>query len=172
LRGVPQAGACARLRTPLRRPRTRPARRTKWTPTGRTPCARCTAVRRNLLRRDLRAPRGLWHGASSRCTRRSTRPRWASRAPRGGDGVGPFTRVRFLAEHYGPRWDAGPLVGTRTVLSNRVHRFFWNNINYHIGHPVYPRVPWYHLERLHALLLPEIQAAGAIVDPRLRGGLP
>src|SRR5262245_13982905 len=77
---------------------------------------------------------------------------------------GHFNSVRFLAAHYGTPWDAGQLVGTRTVLSNRVNRFFWNNINYHIGHHVYPGVPWYHLERLHALLLPEIRAAGAIVD--------
>jgi len=77
---------------------------------------------------------------------------------------GYFNSARFLAEHYGTPWDAGQLVGTRTVLSNRVNRFFWNNINYHIGHHAYPGVPWYHLERLHELLLPEIRAAGAIVD--------
>ncbi|MBK8961469.1 MAG: fatty acid desaturase, partial [Proteobacteria bacterium] len=41
------------------------------------------------------------------------------------------------------RRDAGLLAGTRTLLSNPVHAFFWNNINLHIGHHVYPGVPWY-----------------------------
>ena len=72
--------------------------------------------------------------------------------------------MRFVAEHYGTPWDAGPLLGTRTVLSNRVNRFFWNNINYHIGHHLYPGVPWYNLERLHSELLPIYEAEEAIVD--------
>jgi fatty acid desaturase len=72
--------------------------------------------------------------------------------------------VRFLAEHYETPWNAGQLLGTRTILSNPVHRFFWNNINYHIGHHVYPGVPWYNLHKLHAALLPEITRTGAVVD--------
>lgn len=72
--------------------------------------------------------------------------------------------VRFLAEHYGTPWGAGQLLGTRTILSNPVQSFFWNNINYHIGHHVYPAVPWYNLQKLHAALLPEIERKGAVVD--------
>jgi fatty acid desaturase len=55
-------------------------------------------------------------------------------------------------------------VGTRTVTSNPVHSFFWNNINWHIGHHVYPSVPWYNLQELHRVLEPEILASGAVVD--------
>ncbi len=73
--------------------------------------------------------------------------------------------VRFLAEHYETPWDAGQLVGTRTIISNQVNSFFWNNINYHIGHHVYPAVPWYNLQKLHRALLPEIEKRGAVVDP-------
>ena len=75
-----------------------------------------------------------------------------------------FNSMRFIAEHYGTQWDAGPLAGTRTVLSNPVHAFFWNNINLHIGHHVYPNVPCYNLGALHTLLEPKIAATGALID--------
>ena len=73
--------------------------------------------------------------------------------------------IRFIAEHYDTPWDAGQLAGTRTIISNPVNRFFWNNINYHIGHHVFPAVPWYNLPRLHEAMLPAIEKAGAVVDP-------
>ncbi len=75
-----------------------------------------------------------------------------------------FNSVRFVAEHYGTPWNAGQLAGTRTIISNPMHSWFWNNINYHIGHHVYPAVPWYNLQQLHALMLPEIKRQNAIVD--------
>jgi fatty acid desaturase len=45
-----------------------------------------------------------------------------------------------------------------------VNSFFWNNINWHIGHHVYPSVPWYNLVELHQLMEPEIKACGGVVD--------
>lgn len=75
-----------------------------------------------------------------------------------------FNSLRFIAEHYGTPWNRGNLVGTRTVTSNRLHSYFWNNINWHIGHHVYPRVPWYNLVELHRRLEPEIESLGAVVD--------
>ena len=72
--------------------------------------------------------------------------------------------MRFIAEHYGAPWNEGQMAGTRTVVSNPVNSFFWNNINWHIGHHVYPTVPWYNLQKLHALLEPQIIASGAPVD--------
>lgn len=75
-----------------------------------------------------------------------------------------FNSLRFIAEHYETPWNRGNLMGTRTITSNRVHSYFWNNINWHIGHHVYPRVPWYNLVALHRRLEPEIQALGAVVD--------
>jgi fatty acid desaturase len=50
------------------------------------------------------------------------------------------------------------------VISNPVNSFFWNNINWHIGHHVYPSVPWYNLQELHRILEPQIKASGAPVD--------
>jgi fatty acid desaturase len=75
-----------------------------------------------------------------------------------------FNSVRFVAEHYGTPWNSGQLAGTRTIISNPVNSWFWNNINYHIGHHMYPAVPWYNLQELHALMLPEIVRQHAIVD--------
>jgi fatty acid desaturase len=77
--------------------------------------------------------------------------------------------IRFIAEHYDTPWDAGQLSGTRTIISNPVNRFFWNNINYHIGHHVFPAVPWYNLPRLHEAMVPAIEKAGAVVDPSYIG---
>jgi len=75
-----------------------------------------------------------------------------------------FNSVRFIAEHYNTPWEQGQLLGTRTISSNVVHAFFWNNINWHIGHHIYPRVPWYNLVDLHQLLKKDIEDRGGIVD--------
>ena len=75
-----------------------------------------------------------------------------------------FNSVRFIAEHYETPWNEGQLMGSRTIISNPVHSFFWNNINWHIGHHVYPGTPWYKLKELHNLMKPAIEAKGAIVD--------
>ena len=75
-----------------------------------------------------------------------------------------FNSVRFIAEHYETPWNEGQLLGTRTIISNPVNSFFWNNINWHIGHHMYPGTPWYNLVELHNLMKPTIEAKGAIVD--------
>jgi fatty acid desaturase len=72
--------------------------------------------------------------------------------------------MRFICEHYGTPWDLGQMPGTRTIVSNPVHSFFWNNINWHTGHHVYPSVPWYNLIELHRILEPQITACGGVVD--------
>src|SRR3546814_20526383 len=54
-----------------------------------------------------------------------------------------FNAMRFISEHYETPWNEGKLTGTRTVISNPVHSWFWNTINWHIGHHVFPRVPCY-----------------------------
>ncbi len=75
-----------------------------------------------------------------------------------------FNSMRFVAEHYGTPWNVGNPAGTRTVTSNRLHSFFWNNINWHIGHHAFPTVPWYNLVELHRLLETQIAASGALVE--------
>jgi fatty acid desaturase len=80
-----------------------------------------------------------------------------------------FNSIRFIAEHYETPWNQGQLVGSRTVTSNQLHSFFWNNINWHIGHHIYPTVPWYNLIKLHDLMKPAIAAEGAIVEKSYTG---
>ncbi len=80
-----------------------------------------------------------------------------------------FNSVRFIAEHYETPWNKGQLVGSRTITSNSLHSFFWNNINWHIGHHIYPTVPWYNLIELHKLMKPAIAAEGAIVEKSYTG---
>lgn len=80
-----------------------------------------------------------------------------------------FNSIRFIAEHYETPWNQGQLVGSRTVTSNPLHSFFWNNINWHIGHHIYPTVPWYNLIELHRLMKPAIEAEGAIVEKSYTG---
>ncbi len=75
-----------------------------------------------------------------------------------------FNSMRFIGEHYGTPWEQGQLLGTRTITSHPINSFFWNNINYHIGHHVYPATPWYNLQKLHAAMLPEIERSGALVE--------
>ncbi len=75
-----------------------------------------------------------------------------------------FNSMRFVVEHYETPWQAGKLAGTRTLISNPVNSFFWNNINYHAGHHLYPRVPYFNLVKLYKLLEPEIAACGGVVD--------
>jgi fatty acid desaturase len=72
--------------------------------------------------------------------------------------------MRFIGEHYGTPWEQGQLLGTRTITSHPINSFFWNNINYHIGHHVYPATPWYNLQKLHAAMSPEIERVGAQVE--------
>lgn len=77
---------------------------------------------------------------------------------------GIFNSWRFVPEHYGVGWDTDLIHSTRTITSNRFVRFFWNNINYHIEHHMYPAVPWYNLPKLHKALSPVLKERGAIVE--------
>src|SRR3546814_18260862 len=75
-----------------------------------------------------------------------------------------FNAMRFISEHYETPWNEGKLTGTRTVISNPVHSWFWNNINWHIGHHVFPRVHCYNLVELHKLIEPDNDGLGRLVD--------
>lgn len=64
--------------------------------------------------------------------------------------------VRGLAEHtqLWHRDPPDPLKSTRTTLTSPFVSFFFNNQNYHMEHHLFPRVPWYNLPKVHALLRP------------------
>ena len=73
-----------------------------------------------------------------------------------------FGAFRGWSEHTMTR--AGhPLTQSRTVVSNVIVSFFMCNLNYHLEHHLFPGVPWYNLPRLHTLLRPEYEEAGAFI---------
>ena len=55
--------------------------------------------------------------------------------------------------------------GSRTILCGPVVRFFMCNENFHLEHHLHPRVPWYNLPRVHALLREELGEQRAPLIP-------
>ena len=72
----------------------------------------------------------------------------------------PFTiliaNVRGLAEHtqLWPGDPADPMRATRSLVSNPVVSFFFNNQNYHLEHHLFPAIPWNNLPNIHRLMQP------------------
>jgi fatty acid desaturase len=75
-----------------------------------------------------------------------------------------FANIRGLSEH-GMTTGGNEFVLGRTVVSNKFVSYFMCNLNYHIEHHLFPRVPWYNLQKLHKILLPYFESAGASVYP-------
>jgi fatty acid desaturase len=66
-------------------------------------------------------------------------------------------------------------LNTRTVYMNRISRFIYLDMNYHVEHHMFPMVPYYRLAQLHALIKddlptpsPSIYAAFKEMIPVLR----
>ncbi len=72
--------------------------------------------------------------------------------------------IRGLAEH-GMTGSDSVFTNTRTVVSNRFVRFMMCNINYHIEHHLFPRIPWYNLPKAHAILQEHYRHAGSSIYP-------
>jgi beta-carotene hydroxylase len=69
--------------------------------------------------------------------------------------IGPVTRAyeHLPLAHYAPEDARRFDIATNTVtVTNRLLGLFWANITYHVEHHSYPRVPFYRLARVHALL--------------------
>ena len=81
--------------------------------------------------------------------------------------------IQAMTQHLGLAEDVADYrLNTRTVLMNRVNRFLYSNMNYHIEHHMYPMVPFYRLPDLHARIAadcpppyPSITAAYAEIIP-------
>jgi fatty acid desaturase len=73
-----------------------------------------------------------------------------------------LTNVRGLAEH-SLTTHKNVFTETRTVTSNQFVSFMMNNLNYHLDHHLFPGVPWYNLQRLHAILKDEYKSAGSSI---------
>lgn len=66
-----------------------------------------------------------------------------------------FQYIRSVAEHFGELAYDHDLTSSRTVKVNYLERFFLSphNVGYHLEHHLYPGVPFYHLPKLHKLLM-------------------
>lgn len=66
-----------------------------------------------------------------------------------------FQYIRSVAEHFGELAYEDSLSSTRTVKATLIEQFFIapHAVGYHLEHHLYPGVPFYHLPKLHKLLM-------------------
>lgn len=66
-----------------------------------------------------------------------------------------FQYIRSVAEHFGELAYEDELSSSRTVKPSLIENFFIapHNVGYHLEHHLYPGVPFYHLPKLHQLLM-------------------
>jgi fatty acid desaturase len=63
---------------------------------------------------------------------------------------GPFAQLFNITQHAGLAENVHDhRFNTRTVLMNRLFRFMYMNMNYHVEHHMFPMVPFYALPKLH-----------------------
>jgi fatty acid desaturase len=75
--------------------------------------------------------------------------------------INTLVNIRGMSQHTLLEHHSDPILGTRSILTNRVTAFFMCNENYHLEHHLYPGVPWYNLPRLHRAMRDDLAAAGA-----------
>lgn len=72
-----------------------------------------------------------------------------------------FQYIRSVAEHFGDLEYNHLLTSTRTVKTNILEEFFIapHGVGYHLEHHLFPAVPFYHLPKLHDLLMEQSEYA-------------
>ena len=75
--------------------------------------------------------------------------------------INTLVNVRGMSQHTFLEHYDDPVAGTRSILTNRVTRYFMCNENYHLEHHLFPRVPWYNLSQLHRVLKGQLDARQA-----------
>lgn len=79
--------------------------------------------------------------------------------------INSFVNVRGMSQHTLLPEPNDPVLGSRTILSNPITRYFMCNENYHLEHHLFPRVPWYRLPALHRELNADLKAKSATFIP-------
>lgn len=79
--------------------------------------------------------------------------------------INSFVNIRGMSQHTLLPKPNDPVLGSRTILSNPITRYFMCNENYHLEHHLFPRVPWYRLPELHRELNADLQAQSATFIP-------
>ena len=75
--------------------------------------------------------------------------------------INTMVNIRGMSQHTFLEHQSDPVLGTRSILTNRVTAFFMCNENYHLEHHLYPTIPWCNLPRLHQALRNDLAARGA-----------
>ena len=79
--------------------------------------------------------------------------------------INTMVNIRGMSQHTLLEQSSDEILGTRTILTSPVVRFFMCNENYHLEHHLHPGVPWNQLPALHATLSPELRQRGAPYIP-------
>jgi len=79
--------------------------------------------------------------------------------------INTMVNIRGMSQHTLLEHSDDDVLGTRTILTSPLVRFFMCNENFHLEHHLYPGVPWYHLPRVHAALRLPLAGKGAHFIP-------
>ncbi len=75
--------------------------------------------------------------------------------------INTMVNIRGMSQHTLLEHSDDEILGTRSILTGPIVRFFMCNENYHLEHHLYPGIPWYRLSSAHQLLEPELRRLGA-----------
>lgn len=75
--------------------------------------------------------------------------------------INTMVNIRGMSQHTLLEHPDDVILGTRSILTSPVVRFFMCNENYHLEHHLYPGIPWYRLAQAHDMLAPELTRRGA-----------
>ncbi len=75
--------------------------------------------------------------------------------------INTMVNIRGMSQHTLLEHSDDEILGTRSILTGPVVRFFMCNENYHLEHHLYPGIPWYRLASAHRLMEPELRQRGA-----------
>lgn len=75
----------------------------------------------------------------------------------------PWNGLKSVADHFNNAWEGNPFQTATTVRSNALTTYFWNGLNYHLEHHLFPTIPGYHLAKLHPHLSKTFKENNSII---------